>query len=404
MKAERILILTGYDDAFAQIGDLTTPIKAAYAQRHGYEFLCSRRYQSGTHPSWQKLGLLLGLLPRYEWIFWMDADSVITNPELSVEGYLLGDARCAGKSFVASMDWAPPSPWNAGHFLIRNTPDMMRFLDVCLWHERRWGNCEWWDQSAMQEQMHPCDLALLPRRMLMAVPRACRDAAPEPWEPGDFIAHCTMDDQPARLEIIRGLVAAARPWAESGPDIQEMDHRHVAVIEHFLRSAVWETGMEIGCWKGRSTKAFVHAMCCGAIRRLTLCDLNIQPEVRALLGNKVGVMVKEEPGAVALSGMLELDVVLLDNGHSMSVAMDEWNELKRIRPRAVILHDVTAPAAGYENCEGPGWMLEQLEAAGYSVARDCRRRDDERTHRGLAIATIHEEDHKRAEDAFAAYE
>ena len=404
MMSERILILTGYDDAFAEIGDLTTPIKAAYAQRHGYEFRCVRDYEPGTHPSWQKLRLMKGMLPRHDWIFWMDADGVVTNAERSVEEYVLGDERCAGKSLIASLDWAGPSPWNAGHFLIRNTPGMLRFLEACLWHEPKWGNCAFWDQSAMQEHIRPEDLAVLPRRMLMAVPRACRDAAPEPWEPGDFIAHCTMDDQTARLEIVRGLVAAARPWAESAPDVQEMDHRHVGVVETFLHGAKWVRGMEIGCWKGRSTKAFVHALGAGRMNWLTLCDLNIREEVRRLLGNKVGVTVREVPGSVALGEMDALDVVLLDNGHSLTVAEDEWAQIRRLLPRAVILHDVTAPAAGHADCEGPGWMLERLIAEGYAVEMDTRKRDGERTDRGLAIATREDGLQELAWRAFKQYE
>jgi len=204
-----VSILTGYDDSFAHIGDITTPAKKLYASRYFYNFECVRRFEPSTHPSWQKLRLIYerfnSLAQIYDWIFWMDADGVLTNPDLSVESHIFNCPWYKGEDFIASIDWSEGSPWNAGHFLIKNTHEMREFIKACLWHEEEWGNRAFWDQSAMQDHIRPNLMALLPRRKLMAVPRACRDAAPEPWEPGDFIAHCTMDDQDARKRIIQEL-------------------------------------------------------------------------------------------------------------------------------------------------------------------------------------------------------
>jgi len=176
-------------------------------------------------------------------------------------------------------------------------------------------------------------------------------------------------------------------YKEPEYDMQEMDHRHVAMIGTFLKSRPFKSVMEIGCWKGRCTSVILNAHHFKKVNSVTLCDVAIKPEIREMTKGIRHCNTLEMTGKEALQGAEPYiyDVVILDNGHSLDVSREEWIELARHKPEVLILHDVTAPAAGYENCEGPGWMLEEIRRAGYSVVIDNEKRENERTHRGLAF-------------------
>ena len=207
-----LLILTGYDDAMREIGDLTTPGKLAYAQRHGYDFKCVRNYNKETHPSWQKLYVIWENLNGANYVLWLDADSVITNPSMAVGDWMTRH-NAVFSPMVVSADWSYGSPWCAGNMLLNNTANVEPLLrhTMAMGHAR-FANAPLWDQSALQEHVPAEHIQILPRRILNAVPRLCRDAAPEPWEPGDFLAHCTCDDHGRRLQAVKNALEAAKEY------------------------------------------------------------------------------------------------------------------------------------------------------------------------------------------------
>ena len=197
-----VLILTGYDDAFAPIGDITTPGKADYAKAHGYAFECVRDYPINVHPSWHKLQLLMDRIERYDAVVWFDADSVITNPFIDV----MSDA--GDTILTASQDWcAPADEWpedargiNFGNFILRNTQHTMEWLRAAAQHAQyatRSTCC--WEQDAVNKCMRElpwfnAEVTRLPRRYLNAVHPDCElpsIKAPDPWRPGDLLIHLT---------------------------------------------------------------------------------------------------------------------------------------------------------------------------------------------------------------------
>ena len=194
-------------------------------------------------------------------------------------------------------------------------------------------------------------------------------------------------------------------YTEPEYDIQEMDHRHVAMIETFLLSRKTSGVLEIGCWKGRCTAAILNAYKAGQIMTVDLCDVDIKPEIRRMVATHTDVALQQMTGGEILRGREAYiyQTVILDNGHSLDVSREEWNEMARLRPQVLIPHDVTATAAGYENCEGPGWMLEEIRHAGYQVVIDNEKRPNERTHRGLAFCCLPLEAFAAAQSAIQSH-
>lgn len=216
-------MLTGYDDAFAEIGDVTTPGKRDYASRYGYAFECVRDYPTDVHPSWHKLKMLQDRIGQYDAIIWLDADSVITNPE-SIDGSLcLFAYRATDYILMASQDWCAPAnePWisamgiNFGNFVLFNRPGTKKWLAMAAKHTQfatRSTCC--WEQDAVLKCMREdswfnSQVGRLPRRALNAVHPECKlpsIVAPDPWQPGDFLIHLTnVPDRAAKARYYAGL-------------------------------------------------------------------------------------------------------------------------------------------------------------------------------------------------------
>jgi Protein of unknown function, DUF273 len=64
-----------------------------------------------------------------EWVFWMDADTVIMNSSISLESFLPED-------FDLLLTEEKGQSWNAGAWVIRNSPWSLEFLDT------------WWNMTS----------------------------------------------------------------------------------------------------------------------------------------------------------------------------------------------------------------------------------------------------------------
>ncbi|GJP34127.1 hypothetical protein CLOM_g18589 [Closterium sp. NIES-68] len=58
--------------------------KQSYCNRHGIECIFVTTPVSNRTPVWQKVELLARYLPRYEWIWLLDLDAIITNKSVSI--------------------------------------------------------------------------------------------------------------------------------------------------------------------------------------------------------------------------------------------------------------------------------------------------------------------------------
>jgi len=95
-----------------------------YADIHGYSFLLnSKRYDNERNIYYMKLhsvieAIIHGLKTKdYDWIFWVDSDVLLTNPNIKLEVFIPKDSNI---NFIAAKDG---NGLNAGVFMIR----------VCSW-------------------------------------------------------------------------------------------------------------------------------------------------------------------------------------------------------------------------------------------------------------------------------
>ena len=181
-----------------------------------------------------------------------------------------------------------------------------------------------------------------------------------------------------------------------------MDRLHCEWMLAVLRVLEPRCVIEIGCHMGVSTTALVQAYDEGCVDELHLIDVQLRPSVRRLA--RPGVVFHERRSVEALpeirpSGDL---VAVIDGDHSLACVQQELPLVLDKGPMAIIAHDVTAEAAGYQQCDGARWLWEELQGRGWSCYVDCRRRPNAKTHRGLLVATRSTLDAVAVREAWAA--
>ena len=196
----RTLILSAWTENMEALAKITSATKLDYASLHGYEYLGHVFSSDSTeHPSWRKLRLFLDLLPTVDRLLWIDADSFVSNPTITLDDipYIEG--------LTASRDWsvnAGPNDFCGSAMIL--TPHALPLVERA-YLKTHWKNFPFWDQSALREASLDFKnlLHVLPRRALNAVPQELRPWAAEPWEPRDFLCHMTCVNHEERFDFLR---------------------------------------------------------------------------------------------------------------------------------------------------------------------------------------------------------
>ena len=226
VSPHKIALVSMWDEGFRAIADVTAANKAAYCRRHGYAWRpITTLLAPHLPPAWSKIPSLLQVLPDYEWVMWTDADSIITNPAISLDRLI-----ATGADLVITADH---NGLNSGEFLIRRCPWSLAFLRAVLaasddpaflaklrqentslqsdgYYEQR---AIMWLLDRYSEFRH---VRMLPQRAMNSYAPGYHRSGPEAdHAPGDFILHLPGMDRATRLEIFARYLAepSAKPPA-----------------------------------------------------------------------------------------------------------------------------------------------------------------------------------------------
>lgn len=153
------------------------PNKRRYCEKWGYDFILESAAaldpKGGRHPAYAKSRAVLKWLPRYDYILWMDADTLFMNYNLTIEAHVLERAAVerratlekAGKNtsyvsqdgarvlpenydFIIARDW---NGINSGVFVVRNSEWSIGFFKRVEHIGPGTRECDgipadWWDQ------------------------------------------------------------------------------------------------------------------------------------------------------------------------------------------------------------------------------------------------------------------
>ncbi|KAA8908638.1 galactosyl transferase GMA12/MNN10 family-domain-containing protein [Sphaerosporella brunnea] len=178
--------------------------KFGYATKHNYGIKMDLAVPKGFRAGavWHKLNMVEYLVRTgdYDWIWWIDYDTVITNTTVKLEDIIaeaLHSEKVKSPQDIHMILTADCWPLNAGSMLLRSTPLMLEFLSD-VW---KCGDTED-DQNRPNEQSCILDVIeakpfwksramWIPQTKINAFPSeiSCFDKHQKGWTPGDFVVH-----------------------------------------------------------------------------------------------------------------------------------------------------------------------------------------------------------------------
>ncbi|KAI9247790.1 galactosyl transferase GMA12/MNN10 family-domain-containing protein [Helicostylum pulchrum] len=196
--------------------------KRDYADKHGYVFISrSREFAQQSlradqrRTVWGKIDVIEKVLPKFDWIMWLDMDAVIMNSNQTIEAlltHLKAEYYNNGTEFEDNIDFIIVRPGtdkmiNAGVFLIKNTHWSFKFLREIQARE------EWYRQGPSYEQGAMWDVMRQPenikRTLYLDRENHIFNTFPKFYRDGDFVVHFAPDKCP-NAATLKGLAAADR--------------------------------------------------------------------------------------------------------------------------------------------------------------------------------------------------
>ena len=118
----RKLLIQQGSGIYSEMLELTHHHHAQYAKKHGFDFWSIRGdVQKELHPAWNKIRLIqMGLAAGFEFIVWLDADTLILRPEVDFFEALANE-RPIGMCRHPLPFYDQPWHYNSGVMFIRNT-------------------------------------------------------------------------------------------------------------------------------------------------------------------------------------------------------------------------------------------------------------------------------------------
>lgn len=216
--APRIAVVSMWDEGQSGLAAITSPNKAAYCRRHGYDWLPrTSGFAPGRPVAWSKIPFIRDALADHDWVFWSDVDSLVMDPSVPLESLLQTQADLVITEDVNGI--------NSGSFLLRRCewsrafldalwshPDTSEFQkDYALWTDRLWENRAFW--HLLRRREHHRHLLVLPQRQLNSYPgRPYPEAPGSGYRPGDFILHLPGLSNTRRVRILTEAAARVGDW------------------------------------------------------------------------------------------------------------------------------------------------------------------------------------------------
>ena len=168
---------------------ICTATQEEHAAKHGYTRITDETCWDPTRAhSWSKIPLLKKYINDYDYLFWLDADVMIMNPERKIETFI--NLLPPDKFLLIGHDI---NVINAGIFILRNCPLAIEFLND-VWAKTQYINHPWWENAAFidlwQSPKYRPFIEVIPRKYIQIMnaydPLVDREMH---WRPGDWALH-----------------------------------------------------------------------------------------------------------------------------------------------------------------------------------------------------------------------
>jgi hypothetical protein len=205
-------IVTYAADAHEELLDVSLPTFKDFAHRHDYDVLVGQK-MTDLPPAWNKIPLLLEALKHFDEVVWLDCDVVIVDP---TDDFPAFKDETVLHSMVRHFEDHSEVP-NSGVWRLRKGAEAIlravSLLDVFTNHG-------WWEQAALMTVMGytvPPEGSHFPDTRCKCVQKtvwykSCQfmrlywNSHPQYRADKPRIVHCSYQDMPRRLEVMRSLV------------------------------------------------------------------------------------------------------------------------------------------------------------------------------------------------------
>jgi len=130
---------------------ITVHHHAAYCARHGINYWpVFGNVQVGRAPHWNKIVLVRHALEMgFDIVVWLDADTLVVRRDDDIRSALASDGGPLALAWHPGVENGfPPSHWNSGVMVMRNTPRVREFFKT-VWELGPLGNHHWQEQARM---------------------------------------------------------------------------------------------------------------------------------------------------------------------------------------------------------------------------------------------------------------
>ena len=195
----KIAILTmviGADYAKAMEPGLQT--KREYAAKHGYDLhIGGKESWDRSRPiPWSKLRYILKYIDEYDYIFWSDADVIITNPDFSIEKNIV-PLLPPNKDLLWTKDVV--GNLNSGNMLLRGRSPWLKDFIERTYQQAQFTYHIWWENAGMvhlyltnpqdKEKIETIENHSLFNAYLFGPKNISSDPTVRLFQPGDFLLH-----------------------------------------------------------------------------------------------------------------------------------------------------------------------------------------------------------------------
>jgi len=209
MKNMKLCICMWYDDAIACYADRISKVNKAYCDKHGYDIVISHTHNYPNRaPHWERIPLVLNLLPLYDYVIWVDADAFFYPNAKRLEPII---EKYPNTNIIWSSDWEKvKTSINSGIFIVKNTNYSKLFLEkwasdpthVCEKYNQSWSHDQGvlrtlYEENVMDVQSNTTII----QRQILQNPNYIDDPDLQP-----YLCHLCGRDTKSRVTIIDSLL------------------------------------------------------------------------------------------------------------------------------------------------------------------------------------------------------
>lgn len=122
--------------------------KVKYCEKNNYDFIEDETIHDSKRPfSWSKIPLIKKYLPNYDYLVWIDGDTMIFNQDKTLESFIDKYMVNKNKEFLVATDAG--NEMNLGVFFIKNTEYMLSLLDK-IYDQTEFINHHLWEQASFK--------------------------------------------------------------------------------------------------------------------------------------------------------------------------------------------------------------------------------------------------------------